>query len=113
MRLTHIVKVTAEGRAGLEASIHPSEHPDESPIRIVQGPSAGLLWLTWDEFDAIADLVWAHRPEVEAAPTAETPEVTYAICGHRARHGVCVMAKGAHPRHINASGADVEDGSAV
>lgn len=113
MRLTHFVKVDAPNRGSIEASIHFSEHPDKIPIRISLFGCGEPLWLTWDEFDAIADLVWAHRPEVDPAPAAEVPEVTYAICGHRARYGVCVMAKGAHPRHINASGADVEDGSAV
>lgn len=114
MRLTHFVKVDARDRASIEASIHFSQHPDEIPIRISQFGAGEPIWMTWAEFDAVADLVGAHRPRGEAAVAAsQEPQVTYAICGHRARWGVCVLAKGAHPRHINALGVDVEDGAAV
>lgn len=63
MRLTHFVKVDARDRASIEASIHFSQHPDEIPIRISQFGAGEPIWLTWAEFDAVADLVRAHRPE--------------------------------------------------
>lgn len=110
MRLTHYTKVDYPDRASLQISIHRSEHPDEIPIRISQEGIAEPLWLTWEEFDAVSDLVWAHRgsDRREAAP-----EVTYPICGHRGRGGNCVMAKGAHSRHINGLGQDVDTGEPV
>lgn len=78
MRLTHFVKVDhGDGRASLQASIHFSEHPDEVPIRLSQHGAGDPIWLTWAEFDAVADLVWAHRPEIEPVPTVDE-----ALCGH-------------------------------
>lgn len=111
MRLTHHTKVDypESDRASLQISIHRSEH--EIPIRISQEGIAEPLWLTWAEFDAVADLVWAYRPDAsESGQSGVLPAVTYPICGHRSRHGNCVMSKGAHSRHINGLGRDVDTG---
>lgn len=64
MRLTHTVTIDGSpNRAHLSAHIHPSEHPYESPVEIRQTGSNGSVFLTWAEFEAVADLVRTHRPD--------------------------------------------------
>lgn len=67
MRLTHFIKLDQDERDSLQASICPAaELVGDASIRISQdvpGGAPSIVWLTIAEHDAIADLVWSHRPD--------------------------------------------------
>lgn len=103
MRLTHFVKVDhGDGRASLEASIHFSEHPDEIPIRLSQHGASEPIWLTWAEFDAVADLVWAHRPD--PTPPTEPEPIARDKCGYDWSDGAVVKYCCLETGHLVAGG---------
>lgn len=113
MRLTHAITMQAPNRADLQVTVLPEG--DALPITLEQDGGAindgQTVYMSFEQYDVISELVQRVRPAPSTTGDNRVPGVSYGICGHRARYGTCVMAGNPHPRHINALGMDVEDGS--
>lgn len=112
MRLTHAITMQADNRVPLEVTVIPDA---ELAITLEQdgdGDLSSSVWLSFDQYDVISELVDRVRPELpEGSQAHHVPNAAYEICTVDGDYGRCVMAGiGDHPRHINAGGRDVHTG---
>lgn len=115
MRLTHSVTITIEGRDDLTIEYDPE---DTLPIAISQDPDGEdrKVLLSYEQYDVLADLIWAHRPDrgvpdaLITGGTAVTSVVDRCVFGWKTGVGYkqCALRKGheTHPEwtHVSVEG---------
>lgn len=72
MRLTHKITMQKRDRETLEVEYNPEPDQEHDIVLVLrQDPEdkASTVYLSHEQYDVIADLVWAHRPDtVQDAP---------------------------------------------